>query len=233
MLLERLAARASRGPRQDPYALAPGPDAFTAVLAAARHAADALARVAVTDTGAVLAAAQAGRLFVPTRSLPMRFDISHPYAPALTETVLELRDAHQDAAGASTRAAQCLDELAIEVATPPGPWAWHGRRPWPPLGGGAVTASGPAAAAVPVTRWRACRSPTAVPARACPGRSSGPSASAGSATRCPAARRSDRQRGPVLDRPGRDRQDTPRPRAALAAAGAVLLAPKASRATRT
>ena len=111
-------ARAGRGPRRDPDALAPGPDAFTAVVAAAHHAADALARLAVTDTGTVQAAAQAGRLFVPTRSLPMRFDIPHPYAPAPTDTVLELRDAYQDAAEASTRAAQYLDELAIEAAAP-------------------------------------------------------------------------------------------------------------------
>ena len=111
-------ARAGRGPRRDPAALAPGPDAFTAVVSAVHHAADALARVAVTDTATVQAAAQAGRLFVPTRLLPVRFDIPHPYAPALTETVLELRDAYQDAAEASTRAAQYLDELAIEVAAP-------------------------------------------------------------------------------------------------------------------
>jgi hypothetical protein len=111
-------ARAGRGPRRDPAALAPGPDAFTAVLAAAHHAADALACVAVTDIDTVQAAAQAGRLFVPTRSLPTGFDVPRAYAPALTDTVLELRDAYQDAAEASTRAAQHLDELAIEVAAP-------------------------------------------------------------------------------------------------------------------
>ena len=64
------------------------------------------------------AAARAGRLFVPTRSLPTGFDVPRAFAPALTDTVLELRDAYQDAAEASTRAAQHLDELAIEVAAP-------------------------------------------------------------------------------------------------------------------
>ena len=68
-------ARADRGPRRDPGRPGPGPDAFTAVVSAAHQAADALARVAVTDTATVQAAAHAGRLFVPTRSLPVRFDI--------------------------------------------------------------------------------------------------------------------------------------------------------------
>jgi hypothetical protein len=111
-------ARAGRGPRRDPAALAPGLAALTAVVSAAHQVADALARVAVTDTATVQAAARAGRLYVPTRSLPMGFDVPRAFAPALTSTVLELRDAYHGAAEASTHAARELDELAIAVAAP-------------------------------------------------------------------------------------------------------------------
>ena len=111
-------ARADRSARRDPAALAPGMAAFTAVVSAAHQAADALARVAITDTATVQAAAQAGRLYVPTRSLSARYDVPRAFAPALIETVLDLRDAYNGAAEASTRAARELDELAIAVAAP-------------------------------------------------------------------------------------------------------------------
>ena len=111
-------ARTHRGPRRSPAALAPGKTAFTAVLSAAHQAADALARVAVTDITAVQAAARAGRLYVPTRSLPEGYDVPRPFAPALVSTVLDLQDAYRGAAEASTRAARELDELAIAAAAP-------------------------------------------------------------------------------------------------------------------
>jgi hypothetical protein len=111
-------ARAGRGTRRDPAALAPGRAAFTAVVSATHQAADALARVAITDTATVQAAAQAGRLYVPTRTLPTGYDVPRAFAPALIDTVLDLRDSYHGAAEASTRAAQKLDELAIAVAAP-------------------------------------------------------------------------------------------------------------------
>ena len=111
-------ARADCAARRDPAALAPGTAAFTAVVSAAHQAADALARVAAADTGRVQAAAQAGRLYVPTRSLPARYDIPHAFAPAPAGTVLELHDAYHGAADASTHAARTLDEVALAVAAP-------------------------------------------------------------------------------------------------------------------
>jgi hypothetical protein len=116
-------ARADRGPRRDPAALAPGNAAFTAVVSAAHQVADALARVALTDADTVQAAARAGRLYVPTRSLPTGYDVPRAFAPALTDTVLDLRDTYHGAAEASTRAARELDELAISVAAPSKPLA--------------------------------------------------------------------------------------------------------------
>ena len=116
-------ARADRAPRRDPAALAPGNAAFTAVVSAAHQVADALARVALTDADTVQAAARAGRLYVPTRSLPTGYDVPRAFAPALTDTVLDLRDTYHGAAEASTRAARELDELAISVAAPSKPLA--------------------------------------------------------------------------------------------------------------
>jgi hypothetical protein len=111
-------ARAHRGPRRSAAALAPGKTAFTAVLSAAHQAADALARVAATDITSVQAAARAGRLYMPTRSLPEGYDVPRPFAPALVSTVLDLQDAYRGAAEAGTRAARELDEIAIAVAAP-------------------------------------------------------------------------------------------------------------------
>jgi hypothetical protein len=56
-------------PMRTSAALAPGTDAVTTVVAAVHQSVDALARTAEADTGAVQAAGQAGRLYVPTRSL--------------------------------------------------------------------------------------------------------------------------------------------------------------------
>ena len=111
-------ARAHRGPRRTPAALAPRPAVFTAVVSAAHQVADALARVAITDVATVQAAARNGRLYVPTRSLPEGYDVPRAYAPALTGTVLEAQDAYHDAADASIRAARDLDEIAIAIAAP-------------------------------------------------------------------------------------------------------------------
>jgi hypothetical protein len=111
-------ARAGCGPRRDPAAVAPGTAAFAAAVSAAHQAADALAQVAITDTAAVQAAARTGQLYVPTRSLPARYDVPRPVAPALNRTVRELRDAYHDAAETSAQAARELGELAIAVGGP-------------------------------------------------------------------------------------------------------------------
>ena len=111
-------ARAHRGPRRTPAALAPRPAAFTAVVSAAHEVADALARVAITDITTVQAAARNGRLYVPTRSLPARYDVPRAFAPAPAGRVLEAKDAYHDAADASIRAATDLDEIAIAIAAP-------------------------------------------------------------------------------------------------------------------
>ena len=110
--------------------------------------ADALARVALTDTATVQAAAQAGRLYVPTRSLPKEYDVPRAFAPALTDTVLDLRDVYHGAADASTRAARKLDELAS---------AWRSGIAGP-APGCLSPSSGPSGSARFLTRW-SCSAP--------------------------------------------------------------------------
>ena len=63
-------ARADRGPAGTQPPLPPEWRRSPPSCQPAHHAADALARVAITDTATVQAAAQAGRLYVPTRTLP-------------------------------------------------------------------------------------------------------------------------------------------------------------------
>ena len=116
-------ARADRAPRRDPAALTPGPTAFAAVVSAAHQAADALARVAAADTATVQAAARAGRLQVPTRSLSARYDIPRAFAPPPPRRLRELRDAYHGAAEASAHAARELGELAIALEAPSKPLA--------------------------------------------------------------------------------------------------------------
>jgi hypothetical protein len=111
-------ARAARAARRDPAALAPGTDAFAQVISAAHQAADALARVAITDTTTVRAAARYGRLYVPTRLLPERYDTPRAFTPAPPAMAAELQQAYHVAADASMRATRELDELAIAVAAP-------------------------------------------------------------------------------------------------------------------
>ena len=203
-------ARACRGPRRDPAALAPGPDAFTAVLAAAHQAADALARVAITDTDTVQAAAQAGRLFVPTRSLPTGFDVPRAYAPALTE----------HGPGVARRLPGCCRGQHASRAAPgraghrggsaqqgPGTSTVGGTGPRPATGQSRHQARTPRPPRSPAGGRVVQRQPCQYrPARA--GRAGHPPAPGPGPGRPPPGR-SDRQRGPVLDRPSRHRQPTP------------------------
>ena len=101
-----------------PAALAPGTDAVTNVVAAVHQSVDALARTAEADAGAVQAADQAGRLYVPTRSLPADYDVPRPYATAPVSRCRVLEEAYRVALNASIQAVRALDELAIAARAP-------------------------------------------------------------------------------------------------------------------
>lgn len=110
-------ARADRGPRRAPAALAPGSAAVSAVLAAAHQAVDALAHVAMTDIATLKAADRAGRLYVSTRSLSGD-DIPRPYVIAPVSRYRAMRDAYRAALDASIEAAQQLDVIALAARAP-------------------------------------------------------------------------------------------------------------------
>jgi hypothetical protein len=111
-------AHAGGAARMNPALLAPDVATVTAVVSAAHHAIDALALVAVADMDAVDAAERAGRLYVPTRSLPDDYDVPRAFATAPVDRCQALREAYHAAIRASQQAAQALDSLAIAAGTP-------------------------------------------------------------------------------------------------------------------
>jgi hypothetical protein len=111
-------AHSRRAPLRNPAALAPETDAVTTVIAAVHQSVDALARVAKADMDAVEAAGQAGRLYVPTRSLPEDYDVPRPFATAPVSRCQVLNEAYRVALDASVQAARALDELSVTAGTP-------------------------------------------------------------------------------------------------------------------
>jgi hypothetical protein len=74
-----------------------------------------MADVAKADISAVQAASRAGRLYVPTRSLPPEsFAVPRPFAPAPTSRCDALHEAYGAALSASIKAARGLDVLAAQ-----------------------------------------------------------------------------------------------------------------------
>jgi hypothetical protein len=116
-------ARCDRAPQRTPAALAAGSAAITSVVAAAHQAVDALTRVAITDTEAVDAADRAGRLYVPTRSLPEDENVPRPFAIAPAARYRVLHDAYRAALDASMQAAHLLDKLTVVMRGPSMPLA--------------------------------------------------------------------------------------------------------------
>ena len=110
-------ARSERAPQRTPAALAPSPAAINSVVTAAHQAVDALARVAITDIEAVKVAEQAGRLYVPTRTLSGD-DVPRRFATAPTARCRAMQDAYRAALDASTEAAQVLDVLTVATRAP-------------------------------------------------------------------------------------------------------------------
>ena len=111
-------AHSRRAPLRNPAALAPGTGAVATVVAAVHQSVDALARLAKADMDAVEAADQAGRLYVPTRSLPEDYDVPRPFATAPVSRCQVLHEAYRVALDASVQAARALDELSVTAGTP-------------------------------------------------------------------------------------------------------------------
>ena len=106
------------------------------MIAAVHRSAYAFARVAAADLSAVQSADRAGRLYVPTRTLPESCDIPRPYAIAPAERSRVLIQAYQVAVHASDLAVQALDRIAVATSAPSHPLALaraaaHGQRTGP------------------------------------------------------------------------------------------------------
>lgn len=88
------------------------------MVAAAHHACQTLEGLAHAEHDQIRAAAQAGRILVPTRSLPAEYDIPYPFARAPQERVEELLGSYTQAGQASRRAAEAVGTIAEIVQAP-------------------------------------------------------------------------------------------------------------------
>ena len=101
-----------------PQDLAPHPGDVPLALAAAHHACDAVTSQAYAQRERIRTAASAGRLLVPTRSLPDTMDIPRPFAPALPDHIYALLRLCQDTAEAAAEASAQAGEAAAAVRAP-------------------------------------------------------------------------------------------------------------------
>jgi hypothetical protein len=103
---------------RSPESLAPGPGDLPRVVAAVHQACETLTRIAAADDSQINTAARAGRLLVPTRSLPDTFDIPHPFAPAPGRRVDILLAPYRHAGAASAELASVVAKVAADVRAP-------------------------------------------------------------------------------------------------------------------
>lgn len=97
--------------------LAPDPDQLRGAVDAAHHVADTLTQVAEADREHVRIAAIAGRLLVPTRSLPDGYDVPYRFAPAPPSNSAPLLDSYSRALQASDEATAAMAKIAADVQT--------------------------------------------------------------------------------------------------------------------
>jgi hypothetical protein len=88
------------------------------MVAAAHHTCQTLEGLAHAEHDQTRAAAQAGRILVPTRSLPEEYDIPYPFARAPQERVEELLVRYAQAGQASRRAAEAVGLVAETLQAP-------------------------------------------------------------------------------------------------------------------
>ena len=103
---------------RSPQDLAPHPGDVPLALAAAHHPCDALTSQAYAQRERIRTAASAGRLVIPTRSLPDTMDIPRPFAPALPNHVHALLHLCQDTAEAAAEASDRAGEAAAAAQAP-------------------------------------------------------------------------------------------------------------------
>ena len=82
------------------------------------HAGEALALLAETEHDQLRAAAHAGRILVPTRTLPDDYNIPRPYATALPEHTGPLLARYRDASQATRQATTPIGRAADATGAP-------------------------------------------------------------------------------------------------------------------
>ena len=110
--------RARRAPLRDAVNLAPDIARATMVMGAIHHLAEALARLAAADLDGVRLAGRAGRLYVPTRTLPEEYDVPYRFGNATPADLRDLVGAYGSAVGAAGQARAALDRVAIALEAP-------------------------------------------------------------------------------------------------------------------
>jgi hypothetical protein len=88
------------------------------MVAAAHYACETMTGLAHAENDQIRASTQAGRILVPTRSLPEEYDIPYPFARAPRERVEVLLARYEQAGRASRRAADTVGEVADMIGAP-------------------------------------------------------------------------------------------------------------------
>jgi hypothetical protein len=105
----------SSGPAHEaraPQSLAPEPQDVPRVVGAVHHACETLAQIVRADSQQIGTAARAGRILVPTRSLPDTYDIPVPYHEAPPGRIDALLAVYQHTGEAAARARDAAAEVA-------------------------------------------------------------------------------------------------------------------------
>ena len=105
-------------PTRPPQQLAARPGDVPQVVAAIHHAGEALALLSETEHDQLRAAAHAGRILVPTRTLPDDYNIPRPYATALPEHTGPLLARYRDASQATRQATTPIGRAADATGAP-------------------------------------------------------------------------------------------------------------------
>ena len=105
-------------PARDPESLAPEPDDVPRVVDAIHHACETLTQLARADREHIRTAVRAGRILVPTRSLPAGYDVPRPYAEAPQNRIDSLLTVYQYAGDASATARDVVACIAEATQAP-------------------------------------------------------------------------------------------------------------------
>jgi hypothetical protein len=105
-------------PARDPGSLAPEAEDVPRVVDAVHHACETLTQLARADREHIQTAVRAGRILVPTRSLPDGYDVPRPYAEAPPNRIDSLLTAYRDAGEASATARDAVAGVAEATRAP-------------------------------------------------------------------------------------------------------------------